>query len=152
MCGWPRSFRHRNGEKLKTVDPDPQIFSEVLKTLPPGLPLVMINLLKFRKNAAYPKGVEAEPCTGREAYQRYAAVAVEKVLAVGGRPLWMGKCERSLIGPAEECWDEMLLVKYPSKEAFLKMVAMPDYQRAAIHRTAALEDSRLIPTRETAQF
>jgi hypothetical protein len=34
-------------------------------------PIVMINLLRYRDRAEYPKGSEALPCSGREAYQRY---------------------------------------------------------------------------------
>jgi uncharacterized protein (DUF1330 family) len=51
-----------------------------------------------------------------------------------------------VIGPLSEAWDEALLVRYPSRKSFMDMVAMPEYQNAAIHRTAALTDSRLIAT------
>jgi uncharacterized protein (DUF1330 family) len=36
------------------------------------------------------------------------------------------------------------MVEYPSRAAFLEMVADADYQELSKHRTAALEDSRLI--------
>lgn len=134
------------------VDPDNKRFSEAMNAFPEGVPLVMVNLLKFRENALYPEGFKAAPCTGRKAYQRYSAVAVNKVLEVGGQPLWMGECGPSLIGPADESWDEIILVKYPSMAAFLEMISMPDYQAVLVHRTAALEDSRLIPTREMIGF
>ncbi len=48
-----------------------------------------------------------------------------------------------------EEWDDALLVRYPSKQAFLGMVTKPDYQKDAVHRTAALLDSRLIATLPT---
>jgi uncharacterized protein (DUF1330 family) len=41
----------------------------------------------------------------------------------------------------------MFLVEYPSLQAFATMVTSPDYQKVAIHRTAALQDSRLIVLR-----
>ena len=46
----------------------------------------------------------------------------------------------------DEQWDDILLVSYPSKEAFLAMIGDSDYQAAAEHRSAALADSRLIGT------
>ena len=42
-----------------------------------------------------------------------------------------------------------MIVKYPNKAAFLSMITMPDYQETAVHRTAALADSRLIAVTET---
>ena len=56
----------------------------------------------------------------------------------------MANVQLALIAPEHEDWDELLLVHYPSPEAFLEMLADPDYQAATIHRTAALADSRLI--------
>ena len=50
----------------------------------------------------------------------------------------------ALIAPEGEQWDELLLVRYPSKAAFLGMLADPEYRAATVHRTAALADSRLI--------
>ena len=52
----------------------------------------------------------------------------------------------SLIGPAEEHWDAMFIAHYPTAGAFLAMVTDPEYQRAVIHRQAAVSDSRLIRT------
>ena len=111
----------------------------------PG-PIVMINLLRYREQANYPPGFDATPCSGREAYQRYAAVALHKVAGVGGKLVWMGTVKGAVIAPEGEEWDDALLVYYPSRQAFLDMVSQPDYQAAAGHRTAALADSRLLMT------
>jgi uncharacterized protein (DUF1330 family) len=75
-------------------------------------------------------------------------IAVEKLSEVGAKPLWMSKALVGVIAPAEEQWDQVLLVKYPSVDAFLTMIGMPDYLAATVHREAALEDSRLIATIE----
>ena len=56
----------------------------------------------------------------------------------------MANARVALIAPEQEHWDEVLLVRYPSPEAFLAMLADPEYRAATIHRTAALADSRLI--------
>jgi uncharacterized protein (DUF1330 family) len=60
----------------------------------------------------------------------------------------MSKALVGVIAPADEQWDQVLLVKYPSVDAFLTMIRMPDYLAATVHREAALEDSRLIATIE----
>lgn len=137
---------------MKTINPDIEKLPEILNNLPADVPIVMMNLLKFRDRAHYPEGIEADPCTGREAYQRYSEIALSKVVEVGGQPIWLGEGLGSIIGPEDECWDEVILVKYPSVDAFVRMLAMPDYQASTVHRTAALEDSRLIATREVAGF
>jgi uncharacterized protein (DUF1330 family) len=115
-----------------------------LAELPDDEPVIMLNMLRFREQAAYPADSEAPPCSGREAYARYGPLAAEHVRAVGGRPVWMGAPQLTLIGPSDETWDQVLLVQYPSRKAFLTMAANPAYLACAVHRTAALADSRLV--------
>jgi uncharacterized protein (DUF1330 family) len=112
-------------------------------------PLTMINLLRYRERAAYPEGFDAPPCSGREAYGRYGEAVREHLAAVGGRAVWLGAVRETLIAPEGEAWDDAILVEYPSRKAFLEMVGRPGYQRDAVHRTAALADSRLIATHGT---
>ena len=132
---------------MYTVDPSSEDLQRLRVTVAPDTAVVMLNLLRFRAQAAYPPGGQFEPCSGRDAYRRYSKIAIDKVTAVGGKPVWIGEVLERFIGPPDERWDEMLLVRYPSVAAFLQMLAMPDYRAATAHRTAALEDSRLIVTR-----
>lgn len=134
---------------MKTIDPVPGAFGKTLAGIPKGVPVVMLNLLKFREVANYADATEA-PCSGREAYQRYGAHAIGAVKAIGGEVLWYGSAVGSLIAPPDESWDEILLVRYPSIDAFVKMMMAPEYQAIAKHRTAALEDARLVATVATA--
>lgn len=127
------------------IDPTRESLA-ALAGLPDDDPVVMLNLLRFRDAASYPDGSPHPPCTGREAYRRYGTVAIRHVRAVGGDQIFGGSARCSIIGPADE-WDEVLLVRYPSPAAFLTMVADPDYRAAAVHRSAALADSRLIALR-----
>jgi uncharacterized protein (DUF1330 family) len=113
-------------------------------------PIVMINLLRFRDRAQYRSPRDANPCSGSEAYARYAREALRFVTSVGGQVIWRGSPRAVLLGPTSERWDDALLVQYPSKQAFLRMIGNPDYQAITVHRTAALEDSRLIVTIPTA--
>jgi len=131
----------------RSVEPSPERLQAFLAEPAGDAPLVMINLLRYRERAQYPPGAGADPCSGREAYQRYAAVALQKVTSVGGRIVWMGRVAASVIAPEGEDWHDAVLVEYPSRKAFLAMLALPDYQAAVVHRTAALADSRLIATR-----
>lgn len=128
------------------VHPDRAVL-EALSQLADDEPVVMLNLLRFRDHASYAEGSPHAPCSGREAYARYGAVAVRHVQAVGGKPVWMGDAQLTLIGPADEPWDEVLLVEYPSRKAFLTMASNPEYLACTVHRTAALADSRLIAMR-----
>ncbi len=131
---------------MKPIDPDPGSFSRALKDLPKDKPVVMLNLLAFREQAAYDD--DSEPCSGREAYARYSKQAIKHVAACGGEVVFMGAAQTPLVAPPDEKWDEMLLVRYPSIEAFVSMVMNPEYQAFAKHRTAALEEARLIPMLE----
>jgi uncharacterized protein (DUF1330 family) len=129
---------------LKTVNPDQAKLPDILAKIPSGKPIIMINLLKFKEKARYPDG--STPCSGREAYQAYRKIAAKTLAAIGGELFWGGEVFGCPIAPEGEEWDEAMLIKYPSIEAFKKMVAMPEYQEGSVHRTAALEDSRLIAT------
>lgn len=116
---------------------------KVLASLPEGKPVVMLNLLRFRDEAAY--GDPAEACSGREAYKRYSQTSLRTIAAVGGSVIFSGKAHESLIAPSGETWHQVFLVRYPSAAAFRAMLSMPEYQACVRHRTAALDDSRLTP-------
>jgi uncharacterized protein (DUF1330 family) len=107
-------------------------------------PLAMLNLLRFKDVATYEPGSKEPKRSGAEAYMLYGAVAQQKVREVGGDIIYMGPAQQTFIGPPDVKWDVMALVYYPSREAFLRMVAMPDYQAATRHRRAGLAATRLI--------
>ena len=50
--------------------------------------------------------------------------------------------------PDDERWDDVLIVQYPDAATIAAMFNDPAYQAIVKHRTAALEDSRLMPMRE----
>lgn len=134
------------------IEPSAQRIQEFVAEGDPDSAIVMINLLRYRERAAYPDGFDAVPCSGREAYERYGVEAIRHVEATGGRMLWMGAVRSTVIGPDDERWDDAVLVEYPSRKAFLGMVTSPDYLAIAVHRSAALEDSRLICTETRASL
>lgn len=131
---------------MKTVAIDFDALVEKAASLPADVPVFMLNLLKFRDQADYgdnPEGFAA--CSGKEAYfNRYAPVATRFVTELGGEVVWAGEAQAMLVSPPDEDWDTTLLVRYPDKEAFLALAAIPEYQDVVVHRTAALVDSRLV--------
>ena len=122
------------------INPTREKFGE-FRRMPDDGPVHMLNLVRLRENAAYPDGREA---TGREAYAAYGRESGPIFRRVGGRIAWAGDFRLMLIGPGDESWDHCFIAEYPSAAAFVEMVKDPDYQKAAVHRTAAVLDSRLI--------
>jgi len=131
---------------MGSITPRPDQLQEAIAGVPRGVPVVMLNMLRFRKTAAYPDGRPS--ISGKEAYARYSAEASRQVAKVGGSLVWIGNAQGALIGPPEEHWDQIFLVRYPSIEAFIEMIGSAAYQDIVVHRSSALEDSRLIVTLE----
>ena len=111
-------------------------------------PVTMLNLLRFRRVADYsqaPHLAPPEPVSGRDAYDRYVAETLPLLSARGGSIVWQGSGGHFLIGPVEERWDLAMLVRHESLQALMDMADDPAFQAVIGHRTAALEDSRLLP-------
>lgn len=131
---------------MPAINPTPDQLVELSSQVPDGQRIVMINLLRFREWAAYPPGSLDGKHTGRQAYELYSQNAMKYLAQVGGRPIWRGQARFTVIAPADEKWDEAILVEYPSRRSFERMIANPGYLAGVHHRTAALDDSRLIAT------
>lgn len=131
---------------MESIAPRPDQLQETLAGVPEGVPVVMLNMLRFRETAEYPDGRPS--ISGREAYAQYSAEASKHVAKVGGRLLWIGDAQGAIIGPRDEKWDHIFLVRYPSIEKFIEMIGSTAYQAIVVHRSSALRDSRLIVTIE----
>ena len=127
------------------IDPTRDQF-DAFKDLPRDRPIEMLNLVTFRDLANYPGDHELarDGLTGAQAYALYGKHSAPVLTKVGGTILWRGGFETMLIGPGDEVWDAVFIARYPDANAFLAMVTDPDYQRAVIHRQAAIKTSRLI--------
>jgi uncharacterized protein (DUF1330 family) len=112
----------------------------------PAGPIVMVNLLKFRAKAAYDsdKPEATQDLSGRQAYERYGQEVAKYLAEVGARLVWRGAQKAIVIGNDDQDWDEILCVRYPSREAFLKMAMSPGYNSIGHHRDAAIENSGLL--------
>jgi hypothetical protein len=110
--------------------------------------VVMLNLLRLRDVADYsasPELAPAQPISGAEAYDRYVAHTMPFLTASGGALLFLGDGGPFLIGPAGERWDRAMLVRQKSAQAFIAFATDRAYLAGLGHRTAAIEDSRLLP-------
>jgi len=113
--------------------------------------VVMLNLLRFRDIADYsatPQLAPALPISGAEAFQRYIDHTLPFLRESGGDLLFLGRGGDLLIGPQNERWDMVMLVRQQSVESFLAFASHGPYLAGIGHRTAALEDSRLLPLTE----
>lgn len=104
-----------------------------IRDMPVTGPVTMLNLLSFS-----PEG-------GAEAYARYAEAAAPFLERSGAKMRYLGNVAATVIGG--EPWDLVILVEYPSRQAFLEMIGDSDYP--ATLRAGALIDSRLYCTQET---
>ncbi len=102
-------------------------------------PFDMINLLKYRAIAVYESDNEnAIGRTGREAYNEYGKVVLPQITALGGILAYRGSCKFHFVGDENQDYDELIVVRYPSRRAYLDMFHSPEYQSAIVHRKAGL--------------
>jgi uncharacterized protein (DUF1330 family) len=117
-----------------SIRPNADQFAE-LAAHPDDGPVVMLNLLKFKTRADDAHTAS----TGEQAYRAYGDTAVAMIEERGGQVIWAGRADQILIGDVTEDWDQVLLVQYPSRAAFLDMLSQPEYLEAHEHRESGLE-------------
>lgn len=113
--------------------------------------VIMLNLLRFRAVADYsasPGLASAEPISGAAAFDRYIHHTLPFLRQSGGDILLVATGGPYLIGPEDERWDMAMLVRQSSVASFLAFQRHDAYLAGLGHRTAAIEDSRLLPLTE----
>jgi uncharacterized protein (DUF1330 family) len=109
--------------------------TDLIASLPDIGPVVMVNMLRLRDRAAY---------------KRYSELTMPLIKARGGTVIWAGDGEAVAYGdPTADRWDYVVLVRYPSRAAFLDMLASPEYAAANVHREQAVEKHTILASRET---
>ncbi|HEY4345701.1 MAG TPA: DUF1330 domain-containing protein [Parvibaculum sp.] len=106
-------------------------------------PIIMLNLLKFRKIAEYKDG-RADKISGREAYMRYGEKMQKLVEAKGGRFHISASLESVVIGEVEDLWDVVAMMEYPSAADFVAIATSPEVMEIGVHREAGLAGQLLI--------
>lgn len=111
---------------MSGIRPNKERFIEFMNAPDEGA-VVMLNLLKFK------------PREGASEYNKYGEAAVQMVEARGGKVLWMGKVDQTLIGDLDaDDWDSIALVQYPSRKTFVEMTTSKEYDAAHEHRESGL--------------
>jgi uncharacterized protein (DUF1330 family) len=119
---------------MSGLEPTPEQFA-ALAARPADVPVVMVNLLKFK-----PEG-------GVDRYLQYGAGVVRHLERAGAVVRYTGGAPSVVIGEGEKpWWDAIIIVEYPSPQAFIDMVTDPDYLKVHEHRAAALDRGDLIAT------
>ncbi|MFW6052690.1 MAG: DUF1330 domain-containing protein [Desulfosalsimonas sp.] len=93
---------------------------------------VMLNLLKFKADG------------GKEDYARYLAESSPFAEEVGASVDYLGIPEELLTG--RDDWDLLMLIRYPSRQAFLDLINNPGYLEAHEWRKKGVERAVLYPT------
>jgi len=115
--------------------------------------IVMLNMLRFRQIADYSATPDLAPSTaisGAAAFQKYIDHTLPYLREMGGDLVFLGSGGKFMIGPEAERWDLVMMVRQSSVESFLAFASHEAYLAGMGHRTAALEDSRLLPLSEVA--
>ena len=80
-------------------------------------PLLMLNLLRFREIADYsgfPDLAPPEPISGSAAYDRYVRHTLPFLAASGGSVEFYGTGGHTFVGPPDERWDRVMLIRHPA--------------------------------------
>ena len=91
----------------------------------------MLNLLSFK------------PDGGRERDEEYGEAVAPLLEKAGGQIVFMGSPAPALLG--EGSWDLVVLVEYPTRQAFLDMIGSSEYEAIGHLRTEALIKGRASP-------
>jgi len=121
------------------IRPNKEQFRELMNAPDDG-PVVMLNLLKFKAGG------------GAREYGKYGGSVVQMVEARGGKVLWMGRVDQTLIGPVDATWDAIALVQYPSRKDFIEMTTSQEYDAAHEHREGGLERTLLLACTPRQEF
>ena len=92
-------------------------------------PVVMVNLLRFR------------PSGGSKSFRKYADVFRTMLADIGGRFLFEGGVEQTLIG---DTWHAVALVEYPSRKAFVELISSDEFRAIEANREDGLEATQLL--------
>ena len=81
------------------------------------------------------------------AYQKYGQAVMPMILKRAGHPIYIGEISDYPVGGIKEgSWQEIILVRYRSRQDFVNMVTSIEYLKAAKHRYVGIEYAEVIPT------
>jgi len=124
--------------------PTPEQFQQLM-TGPADTPVVMVNLLSFKREADGGN----EGMTGAESYMKYGGSMKKFVESKGGRFIWSGRVDSMLIGESDYDFQVVALVEYPSRQAFVEIATSAHVAEIGEDRKKGLAGQWLIATTET---
>lgn len=121
-----------------TTEPTPAQLEALAQVVARGEdgPFSMVNIIKYKCQADYPAEMNAPKRTGREAYAEYGAVVGPLIFALGGSVVFRQDVQLGFVGDSDA--DEVIIIHYPSRQAYLDMFHSAAYQQAIEHRKAGL--------------
>jgi uncharacterized protein (DUF1330 family) len=122
------------------IYPTPEQIQELLRG-PAEQPVVMVNLLRFKRRADTSPD---DTRSGQEAYMTYARRMREIVESQGGRFVWSGHVDSVVIGDAEATFQIVGLVEYPSRQKFVEIATSERVREIGGDRAAGLESQWLL--------
>ena len=97
-----------------------------------GRPFVLVQLLRFTEG-------------GRDKYLQYSATAQPIVRTLGAQVLYAGECVEPLVPGEGKPWDAIVVVRYPSRSAYVQLLGDPGFKAIADLRRAALREAVFLP-------
>ena len=133
---------------MLTIENNPAALEAAANNLAGAGQIFMVNLVRYRPEATYPKGFDLPPCSGREAYfRRYAPAFGQVAQGEDYSVFWIGNVRGVLVGTEGEAWDDIVIVRYASFATLRRILESPGYEKsAAPHRRAALADWKFMVT------
>jgi len=124
------------------IHPTKNQLRDLAKNAPKDKPITMVNIIRFKSH------VEEEKASGEDIYSRYSVNALSFLKEAGGKVIWKGTVQNTIIGSDEDMPHIIILVTYPSPDHFLNMISNPSYQKISKDRTISIEYGGLIATTE----
>ena len=102
----------------------------------------MLNLMRYYPELRRFANAPDFKGTPQESNARYEAAARSMLLKIGGYPLFAGTPQGKNIlehDPSLDDWSRLLLVRYPSRRAFMKLLTSPTYPAIEPYKLMAVQ-------------
>ena len=107
-----------------------------------GKPVYMLNLMRFYRELRRFEGSLPFEGSPRESNARYEATVIPLLFRVGAYPVFAGSAQGPNVmsyEPELDAWHRILVVRYPNRRAFMKLMTHPAFQRVEPYKLMALK-------------
>jgi len=108
-----------------------------------GQPVYMLNLMRFYPELRrYQGSLAANQLSPAQSNTHYEDIVIPMLFKLGGYPLYAGQTQGKnlLVHDAGlDDWSRVLVVRYPSRRAFMELVTDPAYREVAPYKLMALK-------------